>query len=205
MAELGGQELISFSEYARRRGVSQPYISKLVAEKKIPVFDGKKIDPAIADASLARFRDPAQANAGANAKRLRDSAGGLEGAAPGARGEPGGRPGSDTGSSAGGPTYTQVATARLGYQAQRAKLAYERERGELVESARLEEGIETAFVALRDAVQGIPDRLAGQIGGTTEDQRRVRTLLATELNRTLADLADTMQAMAGSQRTETRQ
>ncbi len=50
---------ISQSEYARRRGVSRQYVSRLVKEGVIRLKNGK-VDPAQADAALAARRDPAR-------------------------------------------------------------------------------------------------------------------------------------------------
>ena len=47
---------ISQSEYARQRGVSRQYVSRLVKEGVIRLKNGK-VDPAQADAALAARRD----------------------------------------------------------------------------------------------------------------------------------------------------
>lgn len=188
-------ERVSFGEYARRRGWSRPYVSQLVAAGKIPVDEARKIDPAEADASLAKFKDPSKAANGGNARRGKDtSSGGTLGGRAAAEPPPGGA----------GLTYTQVATARLGYQAQRARLAYERERGELTEAALVEEGVAAAFAMIRETLLAMPDRVSTRIAPTPEEARRVHALLEAEMKRALADLADSFEAMA-AQRTATQQ
>ena len=52
--------LISQSEYARARGVSRQYVSRLVKQGVITLENGK-IDPARADAALEARRDPGRA------------------------------------------------------------------------------------------------------------------------------------------------
>lgn len=62
-------ELISQSAYARLRGWSAPYVSKLVKQGKLPLVDGK-VDPAVADAALAAVQDGnREAVRAANAER----------------------------------------------------------------------------------------------------------------------------------------
>lgn len=51
--------LLSQHDYAKRRGVSRQYISKLVTEGVLPLKDGK-IDPVQADAILEARREPAR-------------------------------------------------------------------------------------------------------------------------------------------------
>jgi hypothetical protein len=51
--------LISQSEYARQRGVSRQYVSRLVRQGVIALENGK-VDPVKADAALAARRDPAR-------------------------------------------------------------------------------------------------------------------------------------------------
>lgn len=46
-------ELVSKGEYAKRKGWSAPYLSKLIKQGKVPTI-GKKIDPEAADAALAK-------------------------------------------------------------------------------------------------------------------------------------------------------
>ncbi len=52
--------LISQSEYARRRGVSRQYVSRLVKQGVI-VLENGKVNPVRADAALEARRDPARA------------------------------------------------------------------------------------------------------------------------------------------------
>lgn len=51
--------MLSQHDYAKRRGVSRQYISKLVSEGVLPLKDGK-IDPVQADAILEARREPAR-------------------------------------------------------------------------------------------------------------------------------------------------
>jgi hypothetical protein len=57
---VNGKRLISQAEWARERGVSKPYVSKLVKTGKIVLVDGK-IDPADAARRLGSTRDVVKA------------------------------------------------------------------------------------------------------------------------------------------------
>ena len=49
-----GNKLVTQSEYARQRGISQPYVHKMISRGMFPTHDGK-IDPAEADAGRAKY------------------------------------------------------------------------------------------------------------------------------------------------------
>ncbi len=54
------RQLLTQKEYADRKGWSKQYVNQLVKKGRIPL-QGGKIDPVVADATLARDRDPTRA------------------------------------------------------------------------------------------------------------------------------------------------
>ncbi len=54
------RQLLTQKEYADRKGWSKQYVNQLVKKGRIPL-QGGKIDPVVADAALARDRDPTRA------------------------------------------------------------------------------------------------------------------------------------------------
>ncbi len=54
-------ELITQSEFARRKGCSRQHVSTLVSQGRITLVDGR-IDPALVERELAEHADPARAH-----------------------------------------------------------------------------------------------------------------------------------------------
>jgi hypothetical protein len=64
---------VSQVEYAKRRGVSQPYISQLVKRGVLPVLPGGKLDPDACDIAMATIRPRVRGWGGAKSDPTRTS------------------------------------------------------------------------------------------------------------------------------------
>lgn len=179
-------KLISQAEYARRRGVSRQYVSRLVRDGVIALHDGK-IDPASADAALAARRDPA--------RPVRRKAGGSEAEL------------SQTQEPSAGDAPTPSETVRLPGGAGgdlpkmllKTRIKSELEKGRLLEiKARVEAGkyvdADEVKVAafnkariVRDGLLNIPDRVASMLAAET-DEHKVHELLSMEIRAVLEEL-----------------
>lgn len=170
--------LMSFSAYARHRGCSQPYISKMVKLGKIPVVDGK-IDPVAADAALAAHADPDMAPVVAAHATRREAK-----APPTLHVEP--EPPMGEG------RYVETAMSRAKtkdaeYSAKQKQIDYERSVGKLVEMAEVDRAVGDIGPALNQ-LDTLPDRITARLRAAPDD-RTARQLLADEL-------ADFRQAVA---------
>ncbi len=175
---------ISQSEYARRRGVSRQYVSRLVKEGVIRLRNGK-VDPAQADAALAARRDPAR-------PMRRKTAG------PKAQGAP--RTSTqDVPVSVDAATLSGSAGGDLPKMLLKTRIKSELEKGKLLEiKARVEAGkyvdADEVKVAafnkarvVRDGLLNIPDRLAALLAAES-DEHKVHELLASEIRAALEEL-----------------
>jgi hypothetical protein len=197
--------LLTFTAYARRIGVSQQYVSKLVAQGKLPTTAERLIDPAVADLALRGTRDPAmQPVVDANAARR-------------AAGRPGHMTGGGAGAGARGgagippaappvavlPTIASATAADREASAQLKRLRLDREAGRLCEVERVIAAAGDVFASVRAAVEPLPYRLGPMLVGL--DERRAITVLEGEFARILSDLADAVEALPESLYFGTRQ
>jgi hypothetical protein len=64
---------VSQVEYAKRRGVSQPYISQLVKRGILPTLLGGRLDPAACDIAMAKIRPRVRSWSGAKSSPTQNS------------------------------------------------------------------------------------------------------------------------------------
>ena len=166
------------TEYAKHRGVSQPYISKL-AHNGILVMRGGKIDvvatdQVLDDKPLPEIEEPppiqTPLSRAPDAVRMEQMP---------ARG------GNDRDRKT---TYAEARTIRTVFQAKLARLDFETKQGKLIEAAGVRMRISEHVRAFRDGMLGLPDRLASTLAAET-DQRKVHVMLKTEITRELEALA----------------
>lgn len=160
-------ELITFSDYARRRGCDEKAVRKAIAAQRITTVerDGKKlIDPAVADIqwkqnTRVRVRPnapPPPAGTAADA---------------GSTGEPPAPP---------PPAYDDHKTRQAKADAERAELEVGKLAGRLIEREPAERGTYEAFRELRDAVFAAIKTQARKVIGLTE-VREVELALEDEM------------------------
>jgi hypothetical protein len=188
---------MSFSAYARRIGVSQQYVSKLVKAGKLPVTADRMIDPALADAAIRRGGDPAmvavrESNAARRGKRVE---------VPATVVPPGPAPAPEPAYAESSITRATAADREAAAQLKQLRLA--REAGRLVEVDRVLAAARDAFATVRAAVEPLPFRIGPQVAGL--DERRAITLIEAELGRMLDELAKALDALPASLHAGTRQ
>ncbi|MCC7203119.1 MAG: hypothetical protein IT393_10730 [Nitrospirae bacterium] len=149
--------LVSQSEYARRKGVSKQHISRLTQKGIISLDDGK-IDPVQADKQLAAAKDPARDG-------LRKS---------------------DSKVKKGESSYWKARTEREQIRAKRERLEYEKAIGQLVDAEEVRLSAFNRGRILRDAIFNLPDRLAPLLAAES-DVKKVNAILHKELRAALEE------------------
>jgi phage terminase Nu1 subunit (DNA packaging protein) len=195
---LKTRELLSFGAYARRRGVSVEAVSKAVRDGRISVLTDAKghrqIDPETADREWEENSDPSKRIGGAAAAAVAKER--FETTHPlGARyGET--APGEDEDDDlddedrergGGGTTYNKARARREAAAASMAELKLAERMGELVEVAKVEKGAHAVGGIIREAMLGLPDRIAGLVASET-DPAKVHAILSDEIRRALEEL-----------------
>jgi len=170
-------ELITPAEYSRRRGVSKEAVRKAVEKGRITTIPGengrKLIDPEVADIQWAKNTDPLQSQR-ANAPK-------------GERGQPaaGGGSGGEGGD---GSAYWDARTLREQSEAAIADMKRRQMEGDLVERKRVEEAAMRIGRMLRDAVLGVPTKLAPEVSHLS-DAWEIEQRLSAALRQVLDDVA----------------
>ncbi len=167
-------ELITQSEYARRRGVAKSAVAKAVAEGRISLIDGK-IDQSVADIQWAQ-----NSRARADSGRAAASKAPAEGQGASAALDAPAAPSAATPSQELG--YQDFRTRREKADAERAERENERDAGRLVDRAQVERATYDTFRALRDAVMAAPQRAAPKCVGMS-DARDIEHVMADQLRK----------------------
>ena len=176
MATETTPRLMTKSEYAKHRGVSKPYITKL-AKNGILVLRGDKVDVRASDTVLddkpVDDVDPPPAQASS------------VGPAPRPMAEPLGQAGA---------SFGQARTIEMVFRAKLRRLEFETKQGRLIEAEAVRKTIADAVRSLRDGILGLPDRLATVLAAES-DSKKVHVTLKTELSRELEALAIAIRAI----------
>jgi hypothetical protein len=169
----GSIELISMSEYARRRGCSEAAVRHAVRDKRISLIDGR-VDPVAADAQWARNTRVRAGSRPADDVNLR---------APGAAPPPAG------GDEPPVEDYYLVKARRERAEADLAELKLAELRGELVRVADVRAAYAKRAAGLREAILQLPARLSAQLAAES-DQAKCHDLLQADLHGILAQLVE---------------
>ena len=162
--------LITKAEYARQRGVTPAAVCNAIRRGTITAINDK-IDPEVANIQWAANRKRAL---NVRDTPARDATGVADRVAP-----------------ATGPDAPSLDASRRRREFHEANLAEMRERqkaGELVELAQVHLAYTTLAAQLRAALERIPDKLAPRLAAES-DEHTVHTLLLTELDQALLDMA----------------
>lgn len=160
--------LMTISDYARHRHVSQPMISKLVKEDRILVTEDGKVDQEISDLLLDGFSESPLRNPQPNATDPRDALRAkLENVVD----------------------YATQRALLTQYKAELAKLELEKSQGKLIDRASTEHAAFTTARRTRDAALRISDRLATILAAET-DPTKIRNMLDEEIRQALEELAN---------------
>jgi phage terminase Nu1 subunit (DNA packaging protein) len=155
-----GRELLSQAEYARHRGVSRQYISRL-AKAGVLVVRGGKVDVAASDAVLDD-RPEKVSEAATNAP---EEAGGQT------------------------TSYAQAKLADMLFRARLRKLEYETKSAKLIPTDEVKAVWFKQARQIRDKLLALPAKLAPQLAAVS-DLRAVRELLDSEIEGILKGLQD---------------
>lgn len=197
------RELVGVREFARRRGVSAPYISQLIAAGRIPKHDGK-IDAEEANAVLDAVRVKADGKKQAARTEARSAIAypAVDGAPPADRAATAAPPAAasapapPSGSNASG-AYTTARAVRETTLAKLEQLNLRQRLGELVEVEALRRGVAEAYAPMVRELRSMPDRIGGRMHAEP-NERAARDLLSAEIERTLARIAEIVAALPES-------
>lgn len=190
----GELQFVTRSEFARIRGCSGPYVTKLGHQGRL-VLDptGKLVDVAATNALLDRTDDPARGGdrtgkpvgvAGASSGCAQGEGQGVASPAvpAAAGGDPRPRAVESDGAYKSAATRERIAKARL------AELELAEKAGSLVRRAEVEAAVFGLARQAMDALDAIPDRLAAQLAALG-DTAAVHKLLSDELRHVMQALA----------------
>ncbi len=180
--------LISQSEYARARGVSRQYVSRLVKQGVITLENGK-IDPARADAALEAKRDPARAprrkNIKTGAERVAETPAQDAPVSVPASTETVMLPGSG-----GGDLPKMLLKTRIKSELEKSKLLEIKARveaGKYVDADEVKVAAFNRARIVRDGLLNIPDRMASLLAAES-NEHKVHELLTLEIRTALEEL-----------------
>ncbi len=162
---------MSQTEYARHRGVKQPYISSLIRKGKIPpeAIKKGKIDPAIADAALDGSLDIY--NRKKPKKRMPATAPeGIE-------------------NKASGPTYQEVRTLHEKIKAERSRIELEEIKKNLLPKSEVLKEWEKHIISVRARLLAIPSSAAPELLGKT-DMVEIMEILERYIHDALNEIAN---------------
>lgn len=182
-------ELVSQSEYARRRGVSHTAVQKAIRSGRIPAHPGPRrgwlwVNPEEADRFWNENTDPSTASNSVNGepkgRRGKDGPSMPRELDDGGNGD--GRRGSSTG-------YARARAAREAALAQMAKLELDERLGKLVRTEEVRLAAFTAARKARDLLIAIPGRIAPILAAVEGDVVQIERLLAEEIDRICSELS----------------
>ncbi len=151
------------AEYARHRGKSRQYISRL-AKAGVLVMRGGKVDAPASDAVLDDRPEPVSE---------RVAAAPIEAAST-------------------GTTFAQAKTADMVFKARLRKIEYDLKMGKLMETDLFRQRIEAIYVVIRDTVMAWSTRIAPEVAPLT-DERQVWDVLMREARTLLNDTRSAVQ------------
>lgn len=159
---MGAVRLVTKSEYARMRGVSEAAVRKAVKDGRITLIDGK-IDPSVAD---IQWQQNSRPRVGSRSSSTIRSSG--PGASRPAESEQGNDPG-DAQDRDGAPApgghfdYEKSRAAREHHEALMAEMRYLERSQQLCETSRVELAMADIARVMVDGLERIPDRVSVQI------------------------------------------
>ena len=171
---VGTVELITQSEYARRRGCTEGAVRRAVRDGRISLIEGR-IDPVAADAQWARNT---RVRAGS---RATDDANLQAGGAP--------RRGRSDEDDDSGEGYWESKARREKAEADLAELKLAEQRAELVRAADVRAAQARRLAALRESLLQLPARLAPVLAAEADAARCHETLQA-ELHAVLEQMTE---------------
>ncbi len=143
--------LMSQAEYARHRGKSRQYISRL-AKAGVLVMRGGKVDAPASDAVLDDRPEPVSERIVSAPAEVTPS----------------------------GATFAQAKTADMVFKAKLRKMEYDQRMGKLVEAELVKQRWSAIYRLMVDRILAWPNRLAPEVAALT-DERQVREAILREV------------------------
>jgi hypothetical protein len=150
--------LMTQAEYARHRGKSRQYISRL-AKAGVLVMRGGKVDAAASDAVLDDRPEPVSERVVSAPAEVTPS----------------------------GATFAQAKTADMVFKAKLRKMEYDQRMGKLVEAELVKQRWSAIYRLMVDRILAWPNRLAPEVAALT-DERQVREAILREARALVNDL-----------------
>ena len=150
--------LMTQAEYARHRGKSRQYISRL-AKAGVLVLRGGKVDVAASDAVLEDRPEPVSERVVAGPTEATPQ----------------------------GTTFAQARTADMVFRAKLRKLEHDVRVGKLVEAELVKQRWAAIYVAIKERILAWPNRVAPEITPLT-DERQVRDTMMREARTLINDI-----------------
>jgi hypothetical protein len=165
---------MSQAEYGRHRGKTRQYIGQLL-KAGVLVMRGGKVDVEASDAVLddQPVDDPVASptmQASVNQPPPRPTADGQ------------------------GASFGQARTIEMVFRAKLRRLEFETKQGKLIDADQYRNAAANAIRTFRDALLGIPDRLATTLAAES-DPKKVHLALRTELTRELEAASDAVRSL----------
>jgi hypothetical protein len=155
--------LMTQAEYARHRGKSRQYISRL-AKAGVLVMRAGKVDVASSDAVLDDRPEPVSERVTSSPAEVAPA----------------------------GTTFAQAKTADMVFKARLRKMEYDQRMGKLMETDLFRQRIEAILVAIKETVMAWPNRVAPEVAPLT-DERQVWDVLMREARVLLNDTRSAVQ------------
>jgi hypothetical protein len=155
--------LMTQAEYARHRGKSRQYISRL-AKAGVLVMQAGKVDVASSDAVLDDRPEPVSERVTSSPVEVAPA----------------------------GMTFAQAKTADMVFKARLRKMEYDQRMGKLMETDLFRQRIEAILVAIKETVMAWPNRVAPEVAPLT-DERQVWDVLMREARVLLNDTRSAVQ------------
>lgn len=155
--------LVTQAEYARHRGKSRQYISRL-AKAGVLVMRAGKVDVASSDAVLDDRPEPVSERVTASPAEVAPA----------------------------GTTFAQAKTADMVFKAKLRKMEYDVRMGKLVEAELVKQRWSAVLRLIVDRILAWPNRLAPEVAALT-DERQVREAILREARALINDLRSEVQ------------
>jgi hypothetical protein len=152
--------IMTKTEYAKHRNVSQAAVSKMVREDRILVTPDGRIDSDVSDVLLNQFSESPLQNQARDS--LLEQLGTVE-------------------------SYTEQRALLTKYKAGLAKIDLDKAAGTVVDAIHVRDVAHSTARRVRDHILNLPDRLAPLLAAET-DTHAIRTLLDSELRSALEEL-----------------
>lgn len=152
------ERLMTQAEYARHRGKSRQYISRL-AKAGVLVMRSGKVDASASDAVLDDRPEPVSERVTATPADVAPT----------------------------GTTFTQAKTADMVFKAKLRKMEYDLRTGKLVEAEIVKQRWSSILRLIVDRILAWPNRLAPEVAALT-DERQVREAILREARALINDL-----------------